>query len=207
MSTEVKMNIKKSFIVALAVSTIAVVTAAIVGTAAGQQGETQNSKQVMRSQSRVINVTEAQEKGSLIITTSDGQQLTLKDSPELRELGKTVSRPTVSPQDVQVGNCGESYIYLDGGNNQYKIRTGFLLYGGRKAVAYEWHVLVQGPRWYSKSYTRIGGLAGRAKWEWRSPWIRVGARGRYEAHVIPVISSAILLNGDICVSLGRMPLI
>jgi hypothetical protein len=202
MSKEVKVNIKKLCVVALVISTVAVVASAIAGTAAGQQGETQNPKQVMRSQSHVTNVAQAQKKGFLIITTSDGKQLTLKDSSELRELGKKVASKTVSPQDTQVGDCGESFIYLSGQNNAYRFRTGFQLYHGRKAVAYEWHVQVNGPRGYSKPFTRLSGLRHRDSWEWPSGLIGVKSAGRYEAHVIPGTSSAILSNGNICISLG-----
>lgn len=204
MEGDQSVNIKTLLSFTLKMLIVAVLAVVAEGTAAAaaaaQRAEKQDSKQdvevEMTSQSYVTKVAEA-EKGYLVVTTSDGQEFKLKDSPELRELSKTVSSKTYSPKNTVPGNCGTSWLYMSGGKKQYRIRTGFRLVRPLRAMAYNWNVGVLGP-----SPNRIhlaGGLLARDRWS--TAFRKRGKPGPYAARVNEG-SSALLVGGLVCKSKG-----
>ncbi|MFG1997621.1 hypothetical protein ACGFNU_00565 [Spirillospora sp. NPDC048911] len=106
---------------------------------------------------------------------------------------------TVTPMNVVRGNCGKAWLWLsDAGRRKYKVRTGFELSGGRRAVAYSWRVQANGPRHWGKRHKWDGGLRLRKKWE-GSRESNVPRGGNYSATV--VAGAVALSNGRACAAL------
>ena len=154
----------------------------------------------------VTGVREAADPGELVVSTSDGRQLTLPDTAELRELGRAAAQrgaAQAAPDNYVAGNCGTSWIFMNSTLSTSKVwfHTGFLLYGLGRAVAYYWLVHVRGPA-FAKNPSKAGGLASRQRWDWIPEWsAEVRYRGIYAGYV-STASDAILANGAVCVSGG-----
>jgi glutamyl endopeptidase len=107
----------------------------------------------------------------------------------------------VRPDGKVHGSCGSSWIYLEEKTDAHpvKVYTGFTV--RLPAVAYSWHYSVTGPERTGITADLGGSLAFRTSWSNTYNATVDFPQGDYKAAVTKT-SFAVLVSGDICLSLG-----
>jgi hypothetical protein len=113
------------------------------------------------------------------------------------QVGAATSGGQVTPNNTVYGSCGSSWLYLSGGNNEYRTATGFSVVN--IAVLFGWWVDVWGPYGFYRQHSWGSGYFS-SSWA-TSPWFPVDDSGYYTAQVNGG-SYAVLIDGRVCTSLG-----
>lgn len=123
------------------------------------------------------------------IVTVNGVEASVKDGTS-----------TPAPYDYLKGNCGDSWLYMNGGTREFTYTTGFqnLVL---PATWFGWEVVILGPNGYNPDWTWGGPMFGTA-WSTGNVRVNVGATGWYHGVVVPGGSWVILIDGTYCESLG-----
>jgi glutamyl endopeptidase len=145
--------------------------------------------------------------GKVKVALANGKVVAIPAGDKDRVLARAAEQTRVSPDNVVVGDCGESSLFLHekANNHPVRIETGFKVV--LPAIAYGWEATITGVSYdgrntYDNVYDSSGGLAFRTSWDGSFDSPRDQFEGTYSAAVVPDFSWAELLTGDICVSGG-----
>lgn len=125
------------------------------------------------------------------IVTVNGVEASVKD-------GTT----TPTPYDYLKGNCGDSWLFMDGGTLEFTYTTGFQNLA-LPADWFGWEVVIVGPNGYNPDWTWGGPMFGTG-WSTGNVQVHVGSAGWYDGLVVPGGSWVILIDGSVCYSEGPM---
>lgn len=100
--------------------------------------------------------------------------------------------PTVRPLNVVPGDCGSSYLFLDGQPHGLKVRTGFDVF--TPAAGYSWAVDVYGKSGFRKTWSGV--LNSARSWDGTATQGSL-ATGTYRG-IVTSPAWALLRDGTIC---------
>lgn len=215
-------------LLATLIATIAVAAASIVATTSASSAATTSSTSASASQAthmakktapmhieRVTKLVSAtpDKHGNVKVQLANGKIAPIPQSAEKKVMARAAQEPAKSNTGIVTADCGESYITVrqkatdgtPGGTSIYDgnpvgITTGFLV--NLPAVAYTWVASISGPNGYSYDYTAAGTLAADTSWDGNYDSPVDEPSGEYTAGVDPVVSEAVLADGDVCFSGG-----
>jgi V8-like Glu-specific endopeptidase len=140
--------------------------------------------------------------GQLKVELDNGAIIAIPAADKILVLHRAAEEArTVRPHGKVHGSCGSSWIYLEEKADAHpvKVYTGFTV--KLPAVAYSWHYTVTGPERAGITADLGGSLAFRTSWSNTYNATVDFPQGDYKAAVTKT-SFAILVSGDICLSLG-----
>lgn len=215
-------------LLATLIPTIAVAAASIVATTSASNAATTSGTPASASQathmtkktapmhiervSKLVSAT-PDKHGNVKVQLANGKIAPIPQSAEKKVMARAAQEPAKSNTGIVTADCGESYITVrqkdtdgtPGGTGIYDgnpvgITTGFLV--KLPAVAYTWVASISGPDGYSYDYSDAGVLAADTTWTGNYDSPVDEPSGEYTAEVDPIVSEAVLADGDVCVSGG-----